>query len=119
MVALFVLSIFAVSVPLANRFAGKTEAKPAQDQSTPAQDPTAPPKQWENDEKICWSEVYTVTVPIADGLSPGAAAAKAQSQWLSEVGSKFGPEFADWEHKGSGVEGCTNLPLVRQSCEVA
>ena len=115
-VALFVLSIFAVSVPIANSFAGKP--KPA-GESTPASETKPEPELLEGETTICSRIAHAVVVRAGDGDAPGGLEAKARSQWEAEVRAKYGAEFADWKNKGSGTSGCSNLPLSTPTCDVA
>jgi hypothetical protein len=122
-VALFVLSIFAVSVPLANKFSSKKETKPAQEQTTPAPDQTTPapeaksvPELIEYDTKICRGEYHDLKATIAEGESNTTTLAKARTQWETEVRAKFGPEFASWENANPHDSSCNRLT---SSCNVS
>jgi hypothetical protein len=86
-VALFVLSIFAVSVPLANRFAGKTEAKPAPTQTKPE------PKLIEEETQVCAVHTVMIELPLQ---APGDVAwAAARRAWNADVGPKLGADWAN------------------------
>ncbi len=99
-VLLFVLSMFAVSVPIADAFARWSGSKPASTEA-PASEAKPEPTLIEGEMASCWSDVHTVTVQSAEQPE-----AKARSQWQSEVTQKYGAEFAGWENKGSGMLSC-------------
>ncbi len=93
-VLLFVLSMFAVSVPIADAFARWSGSKPASTEA-PASEAKPEPTLIEGEMASCWSEVHTVTVQSAEQPE-----AKARSQWQSEVTQKYGAEFAGMGEQG-------------------
>lgn len=115
-VLLFVLSMFSVSVPIADAFAGwfgsKTTAAAPTSESKPE------PTLIEGEMKSCWSEPHTVVVQSTDQSEP--VETKARSQWRSEVSQKYGAEFAGWENKGSGMLSCgpTACEISYQPCKL-
>jgi hypothetical protein len=107
-VLLSVLSMFAVSVPIADAFARWSGSKPASAEA-PALEAKPEPTLIEGEMASCWSEAHTVIVQ-----SPEQPEAKARSQWQSEVTQKYGAEFADMENAGS-----RSLMCGPASCQIS
>jgi hypothetical protein len=111
-VALFVLSIFAISVPFANSFAGMRD---------PAA--VAPPAA----NLICKDEPHRVEVEYNDTLDlvgcdrdrfDRRAAPIAQQKWKSEVAEKLGATWSDWKlaragQPLTGISGCSFSYIIQ------
>ena len=112
-VLLFVLSIFAVSVPFATSFAGMRGVSATQVASQA--------------DVICKEEAHRVEVEYQDTLQllscdkdrfDRRAAPVAQNQWKSEVTGKFGAEWSDWklarpESPVTMIQGCSFSYIAR------
>ena len=87
-VALFVLTIFAVSVPIANKFAGGTGSS----QAAPVE-VKEEPRIVEEVLQVC--AVYRPTVEVPQNAPAEATWAAARKAWDGNVGAKLGPVWAD------------------------
>ena len=111
-VAVAMLSIFALAAPLSAQLAvaGATVSQTLYgltggDFGSPgSSDPNAPPKLVEDGAKLCWDSGHSVEVPkIQKGNEPGwentdwdAMQVTARPLWEAEVGKKFGADWANW-----------------------
>jgi hypothetical protein len=95
-VALFVFSIFAVSVPIANSFANKS--KPA-GEATPAPAPESKPEPKLIEEELQVCARHTVRVVVPSDAPGDVIDAAARKLWEADVTAKLGTDWAKW--KGS------------------
>lgn len=132
-VAAFVGAIFAASVPIAALMAssapqlaglasGGGMAGSGPEPETSASrggEASTTPAFFEGDTRFCASEPHTVT--LTEGVRDSSAIEQARKQWLAEVSAKYGPEFANWDSKGSGGSECGDNPLSLEqpSCMVS
>ena len=122
-VLLFVLSIFAVSIPIASALATNL-ASPLQFlfglNIGTVSDSKQAPKLIEQAARVCWSEAHSVRVPIVtrDGQTDGDAIRNnAKPVWEAEVASKFGAEWGSWDFSAAGQG--TSWSCDGQQCFVA
>ena len=113
-VALFVLSIFAISVPLANNFASKAAAKPAQ----PTQQSTPEPEFNETDTLICRTKVHSLTIQVPPSAPEAAVRAEAQKKLVPEITAQFGAEWADPTHASLSYDCTKGIGETVSTCNV-